>query len=397
MLTRQGILLAIGAGVCVIAGRIFGVLELFLLGVTAAAVVVLALAVVWLRRIKLEVLREITPARVHAGSPSRVDLSITNNGPSRSPVLRAVDPVSGTRGANLLIGPLPPDASAQASYRLPTDRRGVLDIGPLTLELTDPFGLARSVLHGAGISQLTVYPPIHRLLNLPPTGGNDPHAGRERHRTINRGGSDFYALRQFAPGDELRRVHWPSTARHDELMVRQDELPWQGRLAVIVDNTQGRLPAEGLDLAVSVAASVVTAGHAKGNMVRIVTGEGTDSGYLAGNAQLDSLLEMLAVLQPHRNASLKTALDRAAMQHRFGGAVVITGELDTARAAAVGRLSRGFSFVTAVIIDRTTWDPAAEVEGPATATRRMVRISKNAPFPNVWHSAMATYTNESVA
>ncbi|TML16438.1 MAG: DUF58 domain-containing protein [Actinobacteria bacterium] len=390
MLTRQGMLVAIGSGALIVAGRLLGVLELFLLGVTGAALVVIALAVVWLRRIRLEVLREVVPARVHAGTPSRVDLSVNNIGLSRSPVMRAVDPVSGTRGANLLIGPLAPNTAARASYRLPTERRGVLAIGPLTLELSDPFGLARATLPGANVTNLTVYPPIHRLTSLPPTGGADPHSGLEHRRTLNRGGSDFYALRQFVVGDELRRVHWPSTARHDELMVRQDELPWQGRLAVVVDNTQGRLPEEGLDLAVSIAASVVVAAHQKGNLVRVVTGDGSDSSYLSGNAQVESLLEMLAVLEPHRRAALNTALDRAAMQQRTGGVVVITGELDSSRVSAVRRLSRSFSWVTSVVIDKTAWDPTADVEGLPMASRRAVRVSKNAPFPLVWNAAMAS-------
>ena len=173
-------------------------------------------------------------------------------------------------------------------------------------------------------------------------------------------------------------------------MVRQDELPWQGRLAVVVDNTEGRLPEEGLDLAVSIAASVVVAAHQKGNLVRVVTGDGTDSGYLSGNAQVESLLEMLAVLEPHRRAALNTALDRAAMQQRTGGVVVITGELDSSRLVGVRRLSRSFSWVTSVIVDKSAWDPTADIEGLPMSSRRMVRVSKNAPFPLVWNAGMAS-------
>ena len=173
-------------------------------------------------------------------------------------------------------------------------------------------------------------------------------------------------------------------------MVRQDELPWQGRLAVVVDNT-GRSPSEeGLDIAVSIAASIVVAAHQRGNLVRVVTGDGTDSGYLSGNTQVESLLELLAVLEPHRHAALNTALDRASMQQRTGGVVVITGELDSSRLVAVRRLSRSFSWITSVIIDRSAWEPSAEVEGQPMASRRMVRVSKAAPFPLVWNAAMAS-------
>ena len=387
MVTRQGWIAAIGSFACVIAARLLGSFELFLLGVIGVAVVVFAVTFVWIRRLKVEVVREIVPLRVHAGGTSRVDLTVVNRGTRRTPVLRLRDPVTGTRGANLLIGPLAPGDAARASYRLPTERRGIVDIGPMQLTVTDPFGLAQTSLDGPPTASLTVFPPAYPLGVLPPTGGSDPHAGFDRHRTLNRGGDEFHALRQFTVGDELRRVHWPSTARHDELMVRQDELPWQGRLTVIVDNSFNvAMPA--LDLATSVAASVLQTAHHKGNLVRLVTGNGLDSGFTSGNAQLESLLELLAVLQPRRDASINRALDRAATQVRNGGAVVITPETDPAKLADIQRLGRGFAAVVLVMLDVSAWDPDAP-EGAPSGGRRIVRISRSAPFPEAWHRAMA--------
>lgn len=387
MVTRQGWTVAVGSLACMIAARLLGSLELFLLGVIGVAVVVFAVAFVWIRRLRVEVSRDIVPSRVHAGGTSRVDLTVVNRGSRNTPVLRLRDPVTGTRGANLLIGPLAPDSAARASYRLPTDRRGIVDIGPMQLTVTDPFGLAQTSLAGPATMSLTVFPPAYRLGVLPPTGGSDPHAGFDRHRTLNRGGDEFHALRQYTVGDELRRVHWPSTARHDELMVRQDELPWQGRLTVIIDNSI-TVPMQGLDLATSVAASVLQTAHHKGNLVRLVTGNGLDSGFTSGNAQLDSLLELLAVLQPRNDASMNRALDRAATQVRNGGAVVITPETDSAKLADIQRLGRGFAAVALVLLDASAWDPEAPESAPP-AGRRVVRISRSAPFPEAWHRAMA--------
>jgi uncharacterized protein (DUF58 family) len=389
MITRQGWLVAAGSFVCVFAARLLGSLELFLLGIIGFAVVAFSVAFVWMRRLRVEVAREIVPARVHAGGTSRVDLSIVNRGTRGTPVLRLRDPVTGTRGANLLIGPLAPGDGTRASYRLPTDRRGIVEIGPMALVVTDPFGLAQSTLAGPETSKLTVYPPSFRLGVLPPTGGADPHAGLDRHRTLNRGGEDFHALRAWSVGDELRRVHWPSTARHDELMVRQDEFPWQGRLTVMVDNSAARVAPLALDLATSVAASLLQSAHQRGNHVRLVTADGTDSGFTSGNAQLDSLLELLAVLQPRRDADLGRAVDRAATHIRHGGAVAITPDLDSSAFSDVQRLARSFSSVTVVLLDDSAWDADAE-EGPPAAGRRVVRVSRSAPFPEVWHRAMAS-------
>jgi uncharacterized protein (DUF58 family) len=258
----------------------------------------------------------------------------------------------------------------------------------MQLIVTDPFGLARATIAGAGLSRLTVYPPMHRLGALPSTGGADPHAGLDRRRTLNRGGDEFYALRPFSIGDELRRVHWPSTARHDELLVRQDELSWQGRITVVIDNTKSRMVPEALDLATTVAASVLQAAHNRGNLVRLVTADGTDSEFTTGNAQLESLLELLAVIQPRTDASLQHALDCAATNMRHGGAVIITSELDNTGLAAVQRLARSFSSITTVIVDRSAWD-GSEPENGAAATRRLIRITRDAPFPEVWHRAMS--------
>jgi uncharacterized protein (DUF58 family) len=388
MITRHGGLVFVGSLVCVVAARLLGSLELFLLGIIGFAVVVFAVGFVWIRRLRVEVTREIIPLRVHAGGSSRVDLTVVNRGTRRTPVLRLRDPVTGTRGANLLIGPLAPGDGARASYRLPTERRGIVEIGPMHLHVTDPFGLAHTTLEGPGVSRLTVYPPAYRLGALPPTGGSDPHAGVDRHHTLNRGGDEFHALRPFSVGDELRRVHWPSTARHDELMVRQDELPWQGRLTVIVDNAARDVSPLALDLATSVAASVLQSAHNRGNYVRLVTGDGTDSGFTSGNAQLESLLELLAVLQPRSDATLVTALDRAATHLRHGGVVVVAPELDSTALVDVQRLSRAFSSVTVVLLDRSSWDPDAP-EGAPAAGRRMLRVTRTNPFPEIWHRAMS--------
>ena len=78
MLTRQGWLVSGGAVALIAAGRILGVLELFVIGAATGALVIAALVVVYLSRLRLAVARQVTPPRVYAGTPSRVELSIRN-------------------------------------------------------------------------------------------------------------------------------------------------------------------------------------------------------------------------------------------------------------------------------------------------------------------------------
>src|SRR6476659_6368718 len=129
MLTRQGWFVAGGGGAFLVTGWLLGSFELFLVGGTMLALTLACVAYVALSRLRIDVTRELHPPRVHAGSPSRVDLRVENTGRRPTPVLGLRDAVSGTRGANLLVGPLGGGEVERAAYRLPTDRRGILEIG----------------------------------------------------------------------------------------------------------------------------------------------------------------------------------------------------------------------------------------------------------------------------
>src|SRR5882757_9485960 len=174
-------------------GRVFGVLELFIIGAAAGALVLASVTIVMLARLRLAVDRTITPPRVYAGSPSRVELSIRNDGGRATPVLRLFDAVTGTRGADLLLSPLEPDVVNRAAYRLPTDHRGIVEIGPLEVVVSDPFGLASSSTIAAPHAELTVYPHVDQIVPVPHTSGDDPHAGADHPSALGRSGEDFYA------------------------------------------------------------------------------------------------------------------------------------------------------------------------------------------------------------
>lgn len=359
MLTAQGLGATVAAVALIGLGRFFGVLELYLLGGAIAALVIVALLRLWLIRLELGVSRDARPARVHAGSPGRVEIEVTNRGRRPSPVLRLVDPVSGTRGADVGVGRLQPGERAHAAYRLPTERRGVLEIGPLQLVITDPFGLTRLRLPGAGRTQLTVFPRIEALVSLGETSGHDPESALELPSSLGRTGDEFYALRPYVVGDELRRVHWPSSARYDELMVRQQELPWQGRATVVLDVRADAHTEASLDLAVSAAASVLAAARRGGDLVRLVSTDGTDSGWALGNAAFTAILEYLAVVGPSRSAGLARAVDRLGRSTDGGALVTVGAGWSAADRTRLATLRGRYRSVTSVRIDPSAWDPTA--------------------------------------
>jgi uncharacterized protein (DUF58 family) len=384
MLTRQGWLVAGLSLGLVVGGRVLGIFELFVAGVTVGALVLLSLLLVSLSRLKLEVERALHPPRVHAGSPSRVDIRVRNHAGRRSPVLELVDAVSGTRGARLMLAPLEPGQTSHAAYRLPTDRRGILTIGPLEVVLNDPFGLARVRLNAAGISELTVYPAIDTIAPVPHTTGDDPHAGAEHPNALGRSGEDFYALRQYVVGDDLRRVHWKSTARLDDLMVRQDELPWQGRATVLVDVREGATTPESLELGISAAASIVTASWRRQDLVRLISTDGADSGYATGNAQMDAIMEHLATVESTVEGEFRRISDGLSRGSSGGALIAVVSQMSPRELETLSRLGGRFGSLTIVKFERSSWDPHAPEEEAGPPIPGLIRVTRSNPFAPAW-------------
>ena len=395
MLTRRGWMLALGTLLLGMTGRLLGIVELYMLAGASLALVAGALVFVRVCRFDLEATRELRPPRVHAGGASRVELTVRNTGSRRSPVLSARDPFGGGhRWARFLIAPLAPDESARAAYRLPTDRRGIFDLGPMELQLEDPFGLAAGSRLAAAATRLTVYPRVDPVPPLPLTRGNDPYAGADHPTALAAAGEDFYALREYQVGDDLRRVHWKATARLDELMIRQEEMPWQGRATVVVDlRRQVHSPAS-LEVALSAAASVVSACWRHRSLVRLVATDGADSGFAAGHAHAEAILEHLAGATSGREDTFAPLVSSLRREGNAGALAVITtaaapaGDLDR-----VARLRSRFGNLTLVLLEHSVIDdaPAGTTQGPRAVpgVRSVVRVGAGRPFAVAWTEALA--------
>ena len=390
MLTRRGWMLALGTLLMGMTGRLLGMVELYMLAAASVALVVAAVVFVRLTRFDLEASRELRPARVHAGGASRVELTVRNTGTRRSPVLAARDPFDGgRRWARFLIAPLAPDEVARAAYRLPTERRGIFDLGPMELHLEDPFGLAASSHLAAPATRLTVYPRVDAVPPLPMTRGNDPHAGADHPTALAAAGEDFYALREYEVGDDLRRVHWKATARLDELMIRQEEMPWQGRATVLVDLRRGVHSTGSFELALSAAASVVSACWRHRSLVRLVATDGVDSGFAAGHTHVEAILEHLAGAAAGHDDNLGPIVTSLRREGNGGALAVITtaaapsGDLDR-----VARLRSRFGRLTLVLLEHSVLDPSppgrADAPRAVPGIRSVVRVSADRPFAAAW-------------
>ncbi len=385
MLTRTGWLTAILAIIAGVAGRLFAIVELFVIAAVLGSLVLITLAWVRMTAVRLRVSRVVTPARVHAGESTRIEVSAKNTGAGRTPVLHLSDPVAGTRGARLHLAPLRGNDTAQAAYRLPTDKRGVVNVGPLQLEIADPFGLARRRAIAAPVQSVTIYPHVDTI-RVPSLGGDeDPHGAAIRTNKLGQTSEEFFALRQYVLGDDLRRVHWKSTARSQELMVRQDENPWQDRTTIALDARPGSYDEAAFERAVSAAASVAAAAFRQRHVVRVISTDGFDSGVGAGLSQAEAILAYLAGV-PQSKAS-GPVFDQLTHFGQGGLLVVVTSEWPVADLAMLASLRARFRRV--VLVGTTGIAPIGMPTGMSFVDNR-----GEVEFPAAWirSSGRATWS-----
>jgi uncharacterized protein (DUF58 family) len=379
VLTRRGWGLTVGAVGLLVAGRLLGLVELYVLAAGAWALMGTALAYLALNGADVSASRSLHPARLQAGEESRVELQVANRERRPTAVLELRDPVDGgPRRARLLLAPLRPGSEERVSYRIPTERRGVLSVGPLEARRFDPLSLANRVRTVAGSTELVVHPAVEPLLSLPHAPGDDRRGGSRRASAIGASGDDFYALRPWAVGDDLRRVHWPSTARRDELMVRQHDVPWQGRATVVLDVRAGHHDESSIEQAVSAAASIAAASGRGGALVRLVTTDGADSGFGTGPAHLEAILDRLARVQPF-------AGELPGLPELDGAvALIVPADVPPADVTRLARLAASRGSLTVVAVQRTGLGP------PQVAPGRTVLVGPDQALAPAWNRAMAT-------
>ena len=183
------------------------------------------------------------------------------------------------------------------TYPLRSDLRGKFEIGPLQLRMTDSFGLVELSRSLTGKTTFVVTPrvvPLARTVISRSWAGE----GEGRSRLASTAGEDDAIPRAYRDGDELRRVHWRSTARYGTLMVRREEQRWRNRATVLLDTRmsahQGSGPASSFEAAVSAAASLGVHISQEGLTGQFIT----DADAIRGGPFFeDSLLDALAVIR----------------------------------------------------------------------------------------------------
>jgi uncharacterized protein (DUF58 family) len=275
--TRQGWTVAVAAVAALAIGRVFGILELYIIGAGLAIAVIAGVLTVRLRKPKLAIGRWVHPSVLTVGDTGRVDLLIENRGRGRSPRADLTEPVGATNTAHMTVAALGPRDQVTAGYRVPAVRRGVLHVGPTTLQRRDLLGLAVDERLVAGSTEITVAP---QTFELPmPSLGNGV-LGRHLLALSQRiGPGEFHSLRDYVTGDEPRSIHWRASARSEGLKVRQHEAQGVRRCIIVLDRDGDAYPApvsldqaDVFERAIVAAGSLVLSADRAGLTTRFVTG-----------------------------------------------------------------------------------------------------------------------------
>ena len=299
--TRGWCLFAAGAGAASCAVLV-GERDLLRVAAFAMMLPVLAILVISRTRIGLQAQREVVPSRTSVGGDCQVHLTLRGTGRwSGRLLLEDVVPrvLGGPRRA--VVAQLPQQAEVPVVYPVHPMERSVHSLGPLIGRVTDPLGLAHCHRTLAGTNRLVVLPAVVPLVGLP--AGGEFGAGTGDGATAGAGpGPDAVVVRSYQQGDDMRRVHWRTTARRDELMVRVEEWAQRGGITVLLDHRatahRGAGPASSLEYAVSLAASVYVHLRQRGTRLRLVTVDGAVLSGTGDGAEYptDTALDALAAL-----------------------------------------------------------------------------------------------------
>jgi len=261
-LTRRGWAVLAAGAIAVIVALSVGWRDLFYVGLILLVLLVVSSVVLRAGSAALEVERRNSPETVPAGQPFTVSLKVSNGAWLRTPVQRWHDRtprgVVGSPSASLpaLAGRGDPTSSIRLSYAARAEHRGVVEIGPMTVERSDPFGLLVSERTVGSAEPVTVLP---RITPLDSVGSGRSSAGDAATVAWRSGhGHDDVVTREYRSGDALRHVNWRASAHRGELMVRQEQSSDEARAVVVLDTRRETYPsAQAFEWAVEYAASIV--------------------------------------------------------------------------------------------------------------------------------------------
>jgi uncharacterized protein (DUF58 family) len=366
--TRARCLLAGGLTAAVL-GLVLGSTDLLRAGCLILVVPLVAYLVVSRSQVTIASRRSVEPARTSVGHDVGMQLTITN---------RSALPVGGLmledRLPDQLVGRvrfslegLRGREARTIAYQLPTPRRGRYLCGPLKVRLTDPFGLIELTRSFTAQSRFVVTPAVELMPDARTPNSIDVGDNAGSH-SIGSHGADDASTREYRDGDDLRKIHWRSTARTGTLMVRHEERPRQSQVALLLDlrasaHEQPIAPAmagdpreaSSLEWAVSAVASIGNELLLARREVTLIASSAADQRLAFGSSA--EFVDHLADVAPNSQRDLTPLIPALRIAARECTVVAVLGTLEeTSLQAIADARPRGSSAPAfAILIDQSSW------------------------------------------
>ncbi|GAA4704482.1 DUF58 domain-containing protein [Phytohabitans rumicis] len=402
-LTTRGRSFLAAAAAAAVSALILGEKDLLRVAILLAILPILAAAYVGRSRYRLACSRSLQPQRAPVGASARVVLRLQNMSRLPTGTLLLEDRLPYALGSRprVVLERLGARQASSVAYTVRADVRGKYEVGPLVVRLTDPFGLCELTRSFPSVDRLTVIPQVHPLPTVR-LAGEYAGAGDSRARSVAVHGEDDAATREYRRGDDLRRVHWKSTARTGELMVRREEQPWESRATVVLDTRayahRGEGPTASFEWAVSAAASVAVHLSQAGYKLRLVTDVGVDTEAVEAGEGL--LLDHLADVRLDKRGDIGQLVEGVRRRNDGGLVIAMLGALTPAESELLSGLRANNATCVAFLIDSSTWltlPPEARAEagrahgaaalGLMRSGWRVVGVTHGTKLPTLWPQA----------
>lgn len=391
LLARIGITVTGGAVVVLVvvgwlAARAIGARTMYLMVYAAVLIMVMAWFVAR-RALAIDVNRSDLPKRMRAGQLITVQLKMTARRRASMIVLEEQLPSRLGSSVSIPVASLKPGDELEHQYSFSPKLRGVYSVGPLRATWSDPFGLTTHEQVLAEATEVMVHPQVEHARDRVLTRMWEDPPVRPPVSKPWPVGFEFYGMRDYVPGDDLRRVVWTAFAKTGKLLVRESEQGITDRVVIVVDtNAEWHSPgeiSETFETAIKAAGSVGVQHLEDGFSVTLMSSEGVLANALRGATAHLTLLDHLARLQtsdtPLLNAGFKM-LEEARHRPHF---LIVTPHIGAKDAAQLKLLvDRGLS----VVIAKVLWDESdpLSLARAASLGAQIVQIAPGASMAAVF-------------
>jgi uncharacterized protein (DUF58 family) len=357
-ITRAGQAAIIGGVMAWVFGRVVAGPSMYLPGYGAILLVGLAVFLAP-RQLKLQGEREGLFPRLHEGDRLDVELKLTAGRRMSTFMLEERIPERLGRTVKVPITSLSSGAEVTHRYAIRASRRGVYQVGPLVAVAGDALGLAQRETVIAEPFELLVHPRVELVSDRPLTRQFEDPPIRPPVSKPWPSGLEFYGMREYTPGDDLRRIVWRASARVGKLMVREAEQGITDKITIILDTNRshhsrdGEGLSESFETGVRVAASLAVRHLREGYEIKVMTNDGWLTRALRGPNQQLLMLDALARVETTRTPLGAAILSLLSTGQRDAHNILITPHLGPEEAANLKLLLRtGVSVLVVGLI----WD-----------------------------------------